>query len=158
MSTDALRRCNECVPKRCCSCKKARRRPYWYFDAKQWASEEGTAMCHDCDRKRCASCSKLRGHMHFTAAMWQLDEGSPELRCRECTTGRRKKGFWTCSNHQCRTQKPHIDFNKAIQKFGGNAATVPGDSRVCNACQERLEKHCAEQKQHNISFVQKMTQ
>ena len=156
MNTDALRRCKDCVPKRCCSCKKARGRRY--FDAKQWPLDEGTALCHDCDRKRCASCSKLKGHMQFTATMWQLDDGSPELRCRECTTGKRQKGMWTCQNRQCKLQKPHAEFTKAIQNCGGDARKVLGDARVCNACQERLEKHRTDQRLHNMKFVQKMPQ
>ena len=155
-STDASRRCIDCVPKRCCSCSKARGRRY--FDRMQWALEEGRAMCHDCDRKRCASCTKLKGHMHFTATMWQLDDGSPELRCLECSRGKRQIGFWTCANHQCCTKKPHADFSKALQKRGGDATKVKTNARVCDACQDRLEKERAEQRRHNMKFVQKVSQ
>ena len=155
-STDALRRCNGCVPKRCCSCRKARGR--FYFDAKQWALDKGTAICHDCDRKRCASCSKLKGHMQFTATMWQLDDSSPGLCCRECTTGKRLTFFWTCQNRQCNLQKPHVEFTKAIQTCGGDATKVNGRARVCNAFQERLQKHRADQRLHNMKLVQKKPQ
>ena len=156
INNDASRRCSDCVPKRCCLCNKTRGRRY--FHSRQGALEEGTAMCHDCDRKRCASCTKLKGHMHFTVTMWQVDDGSPGLRCLECCRGKREKGFWTCANRQCRTKKPHEAFGKAIQKCGGDVSKVLGNVRVCDSCHERIERQRDEQQHGNTKFVQKMPQ
>ena len=128
---DERRRCKDCVPKRCGMCHKGRRREY--FSRSQWLAEEGRALCHDCDRKRCAACAKLKGYKQFTVTMWQLDEGSPGLRCHDCSRGSRHSGMWLCANQQCRTQKPHEAFSKAIQQHNGDIKKVGSRARICDA-------------------------
>ena len=88
----------------------------------------------------------------FEAAMWEVLDGSPELRCKECTRGRRTVGMWTCVNKRCRLRKPHAEFSKIKEKWGGKAH---GDRRECDACIVRRERELYEATQKSFEQVQK---
>ena len=87
---DALRRCKDCVPKRCCQCRKGKVRSK--YSAEQWKQVEGAAVCYDCDKKRCGKCGKEKGYKDFDPAVWEMADGSDQYCCRACGRGPRVWG------------------------------------------------------------------
>ena len=55
---DGERQCKECVPKRCCKCRKGKSKGQ--YSKRQWTLEEGRAVCYDCDRKRRGNATRKR--------------------------------------------------------------------------------------------------
>ena len=147
---DERRACIDCVPRRCCRCRKQKAKGL--FSKKQWALGVDSSTCYDCDKKRCGLCDKAKGIKDFEAAMWEVLDGSPEFQCKECTRGRRTVGMWTCVNKRCRLRKPHAEFSKMNEKWGGKAT---GNRRECDACIVRRERELCEATQKSFEQVQK---
>jgi hypothetical protein len=144
------RKCKECVPRRCCRCRKAKVKSA--YSKAQWLLVEGIAVCVDCDRRRCSKCNKEKGFKDFTPNMWDVASGTAGAQCRTCTYGARTAGMWTCINKSCRLKKPKIEFSKAIAKYG---ECVAGTSRRCDDCVDRFDAELERQSQRNCEQVQK---
>ena len=51
-------------------------------------------------------------------------------------------GMWTCVSPRCKLQKPVAQFQKAMEKYGGEQKSVTGRRRRCDDCYAREgEKH-----------------
>ena len=86
----------------------------------------------------------------FTVSMWEADNTLVEILCKDCCTGGRKVGMWTCANKRCQRQKPIEAFSKARAQHGKE---VRANSRVCDECKERREKELAEMGRQNTEHV-----
>ena len=151
---DTARVCRKCVPKRCPRCRKGK--PKTGYSALQWRLSEGVAICLECNRKRCGKCNKEKRESDFDPAMWELADGSPKHCCKECISGRRVPGLWTCANKQCRQQKSMSEFSKAIAS-SKDGAKVKGNAKQCNRCLERRDEREAAMSQRSSAQVQKKT-
>ena len=61
--------------------------------------------------------------------------------------------MWTCSNSQCRLQKPVTEFEMAIAMHG---KTVDGKSRQCDECVQKRQAVEKEMGRKSAEQVQKM--
>ena len=147
---DDVRKCRECMPMRCHKCRKAKASSQ--YTKQQLKLGEGHALCNDCDRKRCGACNKAKVYKDFDPSVWDLADGSNKCTCRECTRGRRTRGFWVCRNKLCQLQKPIDDFSVAKARHGEG---LKGNSRICNECIRRREAEEPEMAQKTMSRIQK---
>ena len=129
MSDDA-RRCLTCMMKTCAVCGEEKRQ--LSFAADQWAVKDGPRRCYVCNKTRCVRCHKLKVQHDFLPGAWNRADDDPEHVCRDCISGKRKRGMWTCQNQQCTKLKLHEEFSMAKARHGdnlqGNHASATGAS------------------------------
>ena len=112
---DAERLCNDCVPKSCPRCKKSKRTQA--FSKEQWMQGDGIGVCKACEVKRCGQCKEEKSVGCYNKRMWNEDMDEELRKCAQCSSGKRKKGYWTCTNPRCdQPQKPIADFSRIASK------------------------------------------
>ena len=145
---DAERLCNDCVPKSCPRCRKSKRRQA--FSKEQWMQGDGIGVCKACEVKRCGQCKEEKSVGCYNKRMWNEDMDEELRKCVQCSSGKRKKGYWTCTNPRCdQPQKPIADFSRIASK-----KKIDYKNRKCNTCIERLEAEMRTQMLQESSKLQ----
>ena len=134
---DDPRKCFTCMTKVCSKCKMDKK--LWYYRREEWKKPVNSRLCNDCDRKACSKCKVYKCRPFFKTTAWILPDNDPGLICTACMEGKKKHGYWTCANPQCRQQKPLNEFSIIRKKH----KVVNTLRRICDGClsaQEDKEK------------------